>query len=52
MQDIYWNKFISDGKIESYISYKQHIKNSESENNGTKSVYGGRVDNPRATDRR
>ncbi len=43
--DEYWNKFISDGKIESYLSYKQHLNTQDSYKNDTNTVYDRRSDN-------
>ena len=38
MSDKYWDKFYSDGKIESYLSYKQNKYQQESMTNGTNSA--------------
>ena len=43
----YWDKFVSDGKIESYLNYIQHSKTQDSFNNGTNGVYDRRTDNQR-----
>lgn len=50
-QDEYWNKFICDGKIDSYLSYREHLKSKEFVNDGTNSAYGGRTDNTGTTNR-
>ena len=36
--DKLWEKFLSDGKIESYLSYKQNQNKQESAVNGAKST--------------
>lgn len=41
----FWDKFYKDGKIESYLSYKQNQYKQESAINGTKSTYNGLSDN-------
>ncbi len=43
--DEYWDKFVADGKIESYLSYKQHLNSQENYKNGTSTVFDGRPDN-------
>lgn len=45
MCDEYWNKFMSDGKIKSYLEYKEHLKAQGSVERGTNSVYDRRPDN-------
>ena len=45
--DKYWDKFISDGKIESYLNYKQHLTSQDSFRNDTNGVYDRRTDNQR-----
>ena len=42
--DKYWEKFVTDGKIESYLDYVNHIKSQES-NNDTNAIYDRRTDN-------
>ncbi len=49
--DEYWNKFINDGKIESYLNYKEHLKTQGSVTDGTNSVYNRRTDNTGTTNR-
>ncbi|MEE0929075.1 MAG: hypothetical protein UIG59_07775 [Acutalibacteraceae bacterium] len=44
MIDEYWNKFISDGKIDSYLEYKEHLKAQGSVDSGTNTVYDRRPD--------
>lgn len=41
----YWDKFCKDGKIESYLSYKENQYKQESAINGTKSTYDRLSDN-------
>lgn len=43
--DEYWNKFISDGKVESYLNYKEHLKTQDSVIDGNNAVYNRRPDN-------
>lgn len=45
--DEYWNKFIQDGRIESYLNYKEHLKTQGNSSDGINTVYGGRTDNQR-----
>lgn len=47
MSDIYWDKFFSDGKIESYLSYKQHQQKQESAINGSNATDNRLPDNSR-----
>ena len=43
--DKYWEKFYSDGKIDSYLSYKQNQYKQETYNNGTSTTYNRLFDN-------
>ena len=43
--DKYWDKFIADGKIESYLNYKKHLSAQDYITNGTNSVFDRRSDN-------
>lgn len=45
--DKYWDKFYSDGKIDSYLSYKQNQYKQDSFKNGTNTVNNGLLDNQR-----
>jgi len=50
-QDEYWNKFKNDGKIESYLNYREHLKTQGSVHDGTNSINDRRTDNTGATNR-
>ena len=50
-QDEYWNKFKNDGKIESYLNYRGHLKTQGSVYDGTNSINDRRTDNTGATNR-
>lgn len=43
--DEYWQKFVSDGKVESYLNYKEHSKTQDYTENGTNTGYNRRTDN-------
>lgn len=43
--DEYWEKFLKDGKVESYLNYKDHLKSQDSAANGANTVYNRRSDN-------
>jgi hypothetical protein len=45
MIDQYWDKFVRDGKINSYLEYKEHLKSQGSVGFGTNTVYDRRSDN-------
>lgn len=47
MYDEFWNKFLSDGKVESYLNYKQHIKTQDSFKDATNTDYNRWSDNQR-----
>lgn len=49
--DEYWNKFLEDGKIESYLDYKQHLKAQDNLNDRTSSPYDRWTDNQGTTNR-
>lgn len=49
--DEYWNKFTADGKIQSYLNYKEHLKSQESFKNDTESDNDRWFDNTRTTNR-
>ncbi len=51
IQDEYWNKFVNDGKVESYLNYREHLKTQGSVYDGTNSIYDRRTDNSGATNR-
>lgn len=50
-KDEYWNKFISDGKIESYLNYKQQVKSQDGNYDGTNAFDNRRPDNSGTTNR-
>jgi hypothetical protein len=50
-KDVYWSKFISDGKIESYLNYKEHLKTQDNSYDGTSASYDRRSDNSGTTNR-
>lgn len=50
-EDNYWNKFLKDGSVQSYLEYKEHLKTSESGFNGTDTVFNGRSDHQGTTNR-
>lgn len=50
-KDEYWNKFICDGRIESYLDYKEHLRTQEKLYDGTKSADGGWTGNTGTTNR-
>ncbi len=43
--DEYWNKFITDGKIDSYLRYKEHLNTQGSNADGTSTDNDRRSDN-------
>lgn len=45
LNDILWNKFYNDGKIESYLNYKQNQIKQECTVNGAKSTDDRLFDN-------
>ena len=47
----YWNKFLKDGSVKSYLEYKEHQKTQESGFNGTDTVFNGRTDYQGTTNR-
>lgn len=49
--DEYWNKFTSDGKIQSYLNYKEHLKSQESSKYDTESNNDRWLNNTRTTNR-
>lgn len=46
-----WQKFISDGRIETYLMYKNEQKLKEKTENDNKSVYNRRTDYKGTADR-
>lgn len=45
--DEYWNKFLQDGKIESYLNYREHCKKQGNDNDRTDADNSRRTDNQR-----
>ena len=43
--DEYWEKFLKDGKVDSYLNYKEHLKAQGNISDGTNTVYNRRTDN-------
>lgn len=43
--DEYWNKFLKDGTVQSYLNYKEHLRSQGRVEGGTDTVYGRRTDN-------
>ena len=51
VEDNYWNKFLKDGSVQSYLEYKEHLKTQESGLNGKGTVFNGRPDYQGTTNR-
>jgi hypothetical protein len=51
VEDNYWNKFLNDGSVQSYLEYKEHLKKQESGLNGTDTVFNRRSDYQGTTNR-
>ena len=45
--DEYWNKFLEDGSVDSYLRYKNRQISEETSHNGTDTFYDKRTDNTR-----